>query len=216
MRRTPEQAEQTRLKVIDAGLRLFSQSGYSGTTLAMIAKEAGMSRGPIYWHFQNKDELFEAVIAYSQTPLQRLVTAASANTPDPVARMSAFIEGWFDLLVRDKRHRQSFEILMNKTELTQRMARTVRRERQLTRSIIELFETLVDDARAQGLLPEGDPADLLALQTYTYLMGVTQTWLFSPRLFSLRERKDYFHRKCLATLFDSAATAAKPEKTASG
>ncbi|MES1928001.1 TetR family transcriptional regulator [Salinisphaera dokdonensis CL-ES53] len=216
MRRTPEQAEQTRLKVIDAGLRLFSQSGYSGTTLAMIAKEAGMSRGPIYWHFENKDELFEAVIAYSQTPLQRLVDAARADTPDPVARMSAFIQGWFDLLVSDKRHRQSFEILMNKTELTQRMARTVRRERELTRAIITLFESLVDDARAQELLPAGDPADLLALQTYTYLMGVTQTWLFSPRLFSLRKHKDYFHRKCLATLFDNAATVLHPGNTGSG
>ncbi|WP_348767110.1 TetR family transcriptional regulator [uncultured Salinisphaera sp.] len=204
MRRTPEQAEQTRLKVIDAGLRLFSQYGYSGTTLAMIAKDAGMSRGPIYWHFKNKDELFEAVIAYSQTPLQRLVDAARADTPDPVARMSAFIGGWFDLLVEDKRHRQSFEILMNKTELTQRMARTVRRERELTRSIIALFETLIAEAREQNALPAGDPAPALALQTYTFLMGVTQTWLFSPRLFSLRQQKDYFHRKCMASLSMSA------------
>jgi TetR/AcrR family acrAB operon transcriptional repressor len=204
MRRTPEQAEQTRLKVIDAGLRLFSQYGYSGTTLAMIAKDAGMSRGPIYWHFKNKDELFEAVIAYSQTPLQGLVDAARADTPDPVARMSAFIRGWFDLLVEDKRHRQSFEILMNKTELTQRMARTVRRERELTRSIIALFEALIAEAREQNLLPAGDPAPALALQTYTFLMGVTQTWLFSPRLFSLRQQKDYFHRKCMASLFMSA------------
>ncbi|MES1945757.1 HTH-type transcriptional regulator AcrR [Salinisphaera sp. C84B14] len=204
MRRTPEQAEQTRLKVIDAGLRLFSQYGYSGTTLAMIAKDAGMSRGPIYWHFKNKDELFEAVIAYSQTPLQGLVDAARADTPDPVARMSAFIGGWFDLLVEDKRHRQSFEILMNKTELTQRMARTVRRERELTRSIIALFETLIAEAREQNALPAGDPAPALALQTYTFLMGVTQTWLFSPRLFSLRQQKDYFHRKCMASLSMSA------------
>ncbi|MES1941366.1 TetR family transcriptional regulator [Salinisphaera sp. T5B8] len=204
MRRTPEQAEQTRLKVIDAGLRLFSQYGYSGTTLAMIAQDAGMSRGPIYWHFKNKDELFEAVLAYSQTPLQALVQAARADTPDPVTRMSDFIAGWFDRLVDDKRHRQSFEILMNKTELTQRMARTVRRERELTRAIIDLFENLIDEARAQDLLPAGDPAPALALQTYTYLMGVTQTWLFAPRLFSLRQQKAYFHRKCLATLYGRA------------
>ena len=216
MRRTPEQAEQTRLKVIDAGLRLFSRHGYSGTTLAMIAKDAGMSRGPIYWHFKNKDELFEAVIAYSQTPLQALVDTARADTPDPVDRLSSFIMGWFDLLVDDKRHRQSFEILMNKTELTQRMARTVRRERELTRAIIELFETLIGQARQHGLLPEGDPAPALALQTYTYLMGVTQTWLFAPRLFSLREQKDYFHRKCLAALYDRAGAYSASHGTVPG
>ncbi|MBU2373167.1 MAG: TetR family transcriptional regulator, partial [Gammaproteobacteria bacterium] len=58
MRRTKEDAEQTRLKIIAAALELFSKNGYSNTTLAMIADEAGFSRGPIYWHFKNKDELF--------------------------------------------------------------------------------------------------------------------------------------------------------------
>ena len=56
----------------------------------------------------------------------------------------------------------------------------------------------------QNALPAGDPAPALALQTYTFLMGVTQTWLFSPRLFSLRQQKDYFHRKCMASLSMSA------------
>jgi len=62
MRRTREEAEQTRLRVIAAALKLFSRNGYSQTTLAMIAAEAGYSRGPIYWHFRNKDELFEDFI----------------------------------------------------------------------------------------------------------------------------------------------------------
>lgn len=203
MRRTPEDAAKTRLKVIDAGLKLFSRYGYSGTTLAMIAEAAGMSRGPIYWHFTNKDELFEAVLSYSQDPLEALVARADASDADAWVRLSDFIHDWLDLLVRDRRHRQSFEILMNKTELTQRLARTVKRERRLTRDIIALFERLVNEARAAGSLDAGDAPERLALQGYTYLMGVTQTWLFAPRLFSLKTEKDYFHRKCLAT-FGSA------------
>ena len=72
MRRTKEDAEQTRLKIIAAALELFSKNGYSNTTLAMIADEAGFSRGPIYWHFKNKDELFQAVLGFSQQPLEQL------------------------------------------------------------------------------------------------------------------------------------------------
>ena len=50
MRRTKEDAEKTRLKIIEAALTLFSRNGYSNTTLGMIGAEAGYSRGPIYWH----------------------------------------------------------------------------------------------------------------------------------------------------------------------
>ena len=53
MRRTREEAELTRRRVIEAALKLFSRNGYSQTTLAMIAAEAGYSRGPIYWHFRS-------------------------------------------------------------------------------------------------------------------------------------------------------------------
>jgi len=76
MRRTKADAEKTRLKIIEAALILFSRNGYSHTTLAKIAREAGFSRGPIYWHFQNKDDLYHAVLAYSQEPLSQLVADA--------------------------------------------------------------------------------------------------------------------------------------------
>ena len=48
MRRTKEDAAKTRQSLVDAALKLFGQRGYSGTTLRLIADEAGCSRGPIY------------------------------------------------------------------------------------------------------------------------------------------------------------------------
>lgn len=159
MRRTKEEAEQTRERVIEAALTLFSRNGYSQTTLAMIAAEAGYSRGPIYWHFRNKDELYEAVLGYSQAPLQELVTQAEQD-PDPHRALLDFIGGWFRLLLEDRRYRQSFEILLNKTELTEAMSSTIRRERQLTRDIINVL-----GQRAHELNPNRDAesAGLLAL-----------------------------------------------------
>ena len=201
MRKTPKEAAKTRLKVIDAALKLFSQYGYSSTTLNMIASESGMSRGPIYWHFKNKDDLFEAVLAFSQEPLDQLIASAADDSQDPLDRLDAFVAGWLDLLITNRRHRQSFEILINKTELTQRLAATVKRERRLTRAIIDRFDALIVAARAAGRLPDGELSDKLALQLYTYLMGITQTWLFSPRLFSLKDDAAFFHRQALATLY---------------
>ena len=62
MRRTAEEAQQTREAVFQAGLRVFSRKGFEGATLADVAREAGVTRGAIYWHFTNKEAFFEEVV----------------------------------------------------------------------------------------------------------------------------------------------------------
>jgi len=200
MRRTKEDAEKTRQTVLEAALKLFSRDGYSLTTLSRIAKEAGCSRGPIYWHFENKDDLYEAVLSYSQEPLEALVAECAEMQDTPVEAMDRFIEQWLGLLANNRQYRQSFEILLNKTELTDAMTRTLKRERALTKSIIALFQTLVERAVEEGLITtQEDPKDL-GLLSYTYLMGITQTWLFSPKLFSLKKEMPFFQRQFWALL----------------
>ena len=200
MRRTKEDAEKTRLIIIEAALTLFSRNGYSNTTLAMIGTEAGYSRGPIYWHFKNKDDLFQAVLAYSQEPLEQLVAQARNGELAPLATIERFVRRWFDLLVEDPWFRQSFEILLNKTELTDAMAATLKRERKLTRRMISTLQELLVAAKRDGGVPDAQPTEQLALMIYTQLMGVTQSWLFAPRLFNLGKQRGFFTERLLVAL----------------
>lgn len=57
--------EQTVEKILDISLRLFSEKGYEKTTMQDIVTALGMSKGAIYHHFKSKEELMEAVSAYS-------------------------------------------------------------------------------------------------------------------------------------------------------
>lgn len=52
-RRTKEEAEETRIQILDAAERVFYDKGVSRASLAEIASDAGVSRGAIYWHFEN-------------------------------------------------------------------------------------------------------------------------------------------------------------------
>ncbi|WP_247752446.1 TetR family transcriptional regulator, partial [Citrobacter freundii] len=60
-RKTKQQAQETRQHILDVALRMFSQQGVSSTSLAEIAKAAGVTRGAIYWHFKNKSDLFSEI-----------------------------------------------------------------------------------------------------------------------------------------------------------
>lgn len=192
MRRTKEDAEKTRRKIVEVALQLFSSNGYTNTTLAKIATEAGFSRGPIYWHFNNKDELFEEVLSFSQQPLADLIDQARGELEHPLRAIHEFAEQWLRLLVDNRWHRQSFEILLNKTELTSTMERTLKRERKLTRDVVSVLTNLVTQAQQKRLISTRHGAGELGLLCYTYLMGITQTWLFSPRLFKLEQEIPFF------------------------
>lgn len=65
MPRTKEQFEEIRKKtkqsIIDAGLKSFAHRGYHGTSIADIAKEAGISKGLAYNYFSSKSELADAI-----------------------------------------------------------------------------------------------------------------------------------------------------------
>jgi AcrR family transcriptional regulator len=191
MRRTKEDAAKTRQSLVDAALKLFGQRGYSGTTLRLIAQEAGCSRGPIYWHFASKEELFEEILAYSQLPLERLV-ALHHDASDPESAAADFSRQWLRMLLDDSYFRQSFEIFLNKTEFTEAVSKTLARERALTGSLIVTFSSWVDSYRAAQAIQPQVASSTVALSMYAYLMGITQSWLFDSGITDLDNNLDFF------------------------
>lgn len=55
------QKENTRQKIMETAYRIYSQQGFAATT-ALIAREAGVSHGTIFTHFQSLSELLEELI----------------------------------------------------------------------------------------------------------------------------------------------------------
>lgn len=72
MRRTKEDAEKTRLAILEAAERLFLERGVAHTSLDVIAREAGVTRGAVYWHFQNKAHLFHEMLSQVRLPPEQL------------------------------------------------------------------------------------------------------------------------------------------------
>lgn len=68
----------TRQKVLDAARQLFAERGYEPATIRDIAKGAGMSTGAVFANFQDKAELFEAVLTGDLVKLAETMKAAAA------------------------------------------------------------------------------------------------------------------------------------------
>lgn len=64
-----EHKERRRGQILDAAQRVFARHGFEGATVARLEQETGLSRGAIFSYFENKDDLFVAVVAQSSDRL---------------------------------------------------------------------------------------------------------------------------------------------------
>ncbi|GLR13750.1 TetR family transcriptional regulator [Chitinimonas prasina] len=55
-------------EIIQAALTLFSDKGFAATRLDDVAKLAGVTKGTVYLYFENKEELFKAVVRETVVP----------------------------------------------------------------------------------------------------------------------------------------------------
>src|SRR6201994_2122487 len=67
-----------------AAKNVFARRGFHATTIADIAKQAGLAYGSVYWYFESKEELFHALMAVEETALRNHVAGALAQLPKAV------------------------------------------------------------------------------------------------------------------------------------
>lgn len=90
--------EALRERLLDCAIRHFSQKGFSGANLMEIASEAGVTRGPLYYYFSNKTELYQAavrrVIDRTRDAYERIL--------DPAAPVESVIRADYEFCLADK------------------------------------------------------------------------------------------------------------------
>ncbi|OBF79727.1 TetR family transcriptional regulator [Mycobacterium sp. 852002-51163_SCH5372311] len=71
-----EDKSQRREQIMTAAKEVFGRKGFHATTIADIAKRAGLAYGSIYWYFDSKEELFHALMAVQEFALRARVATA--------------------------------------------------------------------------------------------------------------------------------------------
>lgn len=87
-------ATKTRDTILQATYEVICEEGYSGVSIAQIATRAGISKSVIYYHFENKDAIVQALL---RTVLDQLLCEFFENEAiGPRERMESFLEFVFD------------------------------------------------------------------------------------------------------------------------
>jgi AcrR family transcriptional regulator len=83
--------EEFRKKVIISAGQIFSRYGFRKTTMDEIARELKMGKSSIYYYFESKEEIFEAVVLYEANILRNELTTAIKSVESPVEKMKNYV-----------------------------------------------------------------------------------------------------------------------------
>ena len=87
-RAVSDEDKQTRRgDLLAAAKLLFAERGFNATTIADVARKAGVSYGVVYWYFDSKDDLFHALMEAEEEALRARI--AGALTPSKVDDLRA-------------------------------------------------------------------------------------------------------------------------------
>ncbi|GAA3986160.1 TetR family transcriptional regulator [Comamonas faecalis] len=186
-RRTKEDADATRNRLLDAAECVFHEKGVSKASLNDIAQAAGATRGAIYWHFKDKFDLLDAVMERLRQPLtlDYLDVEPAPGVP-ALECLRAMIDGIFATVEGDAHLRRVLEIAMFRVEYVGELS--AMRERHLD-SLLLLRERFARNLQQASLdagvqLPIDIAAAAIGLQGL--FDGLLQAWILSDAGFTLR------------------------------
>lgn len=188
-RRTKEDAEATRERLLDAAEQVFYVRGVSGASLADVANRAGLTRGAVYWHFKDKLDLFDAMMQRVTLPIEQVLDGgrqglAGLSPVGRIVRRLAFIAHAVSI---DERVRRVFEIALFKVEhvgeLVAVQQRWVLGVDRITSLLEQDLAMAYEELDAVPVLP----AELAAKGLQVLFDGLLHAWLLRQGSFSLEE-----------------------------
>jgi len=138
---------------------LFSQKGYERTSMREIAEKVGISKPAIYYHFSNKQALFEELITTSFNMSQKRITDIANCDCDPIKKLNDLALGFLQSTKQNPDGARFMHDLI---------AGNIRKDIKLDHRKVfskheELFNQILNKGKEQGLIKQG-------LDNFTFIM----------------------------------------------
>jgi TetR/AcrR family acrAB operon transcriptional repressor len=193
MRRTKDDAERTRRRVLQAARKVFARQGVARTSLEQVARAAGVTRGAVYWHFRDKADLFYQMREQISLPLLDRIDLDLQPAPhsDALADVERMLVTLFGEIDRNRAARATISIMNYRCEYVGQFSRELRGQVDRMARYIAQLTRAYRHAADSGLLRSTMSPELCALDSCAFTNGLVRMKLMpgGTRLLQGRERK---------------------------
>jgi AcrR family transcriptional regulator len=136
-------------EILQAAFEEFSRQGYAGTTLDRVAERAGVTKGTIYVYFDNKEQLFIAMVReFTRPHLEQAAGALEDHTGSTADFLRDQLGIAYDRMVDDRYYREIMRVLIAEAARFPALADRFYKELQVPR--IELLTRLIQRGVDRG------------------------------------------------------------------
>ena len=187
-RKTKQEAEATRAAILESAALVFVRKGVARASLEEVAKEAGVTRGAVYWHFKNKQDLFKALYDQLYTPFTEMILSdLEQDPPKPLEQLAKLCTQLFLDLAANPQKKRILTIFFLKCDYTGEMEEIRLCQNERKAQSIKLFSEYFRRAQAKGNIPADANAHVLTLALLSYCTGLTYEYLRNPEVFDLEQ-----------------------------
>lgn len=151
----------TRQNIIEKSMQLFSVKGYYKTSIADIIQATGLTKGGLYGHFANKQEIWYAVYTECTRIWKSIVFQDVKDIPDPLERLARVIENSMKNYLGGGIFEGGCFLLTSLVDLAGQSAPMSRHVLDGFQKFSALIRRWLEEAGQQGILREGlNPAEI--------------------------------------------------------
>ncbi len=177
-------------EILDAALRCLGRDGYSATSLARVADEAGVSKRMVLYYFDSREELFERLAQSIGDRLLAQLEEAISGIQGPREVVHAGFGRLWDAITADRALLIALFGITIESVTDERLAEAVRTFKD---SLRELLRRQLDAARANGLRIIVDD-DMAVTAMLTGFLGLAFEWLETGDTPVLRQTIEGYER----------------------
>jgi len=149
----------TKRAIFDSAIKIFSGSGYEGATMDVIAVNAGVAKGTLYYHFKSKEEIFKYVITEGMNVIMEQIEEATGAEEDSLIKLKILCGVQLRLVYEN---RDFFKVIMS-----QLWGREIRHLeiREVIQSYLNIIKKHLNEAMEQGVIKKSE----ISFMAYTFL-----------------------------------------------
>lgn len=186
MRKTKTEAQKTRQHLLDAALEVFWRDGVTRASLQAIAQEAGVTRGALYWHFKNKEDLFETLFEQQYADFFAAFNDQTLrDNQDVWTHLQHNLTTMFETLATRESKHKFCNVMFSKCEQTASNETITELACRYHRLFQKQIAYALQLSREQGRLPENTDIELAAIYLESSLVGLIKIWIDEPERFDL-------------------------------
>jgi TetR/AcrR family acrAB operon transcriptional repressor len=180
-RKTREEALATREQLLDAAVQVFRERGVGHTTLGEVADAAGVTRGAIYWHFKSKADLFEAMVARAELPMDTAMDAMEREAQaDPLGAIRAGTLRALTHLAESQDMQAVFDVVFLRCEYTDELEAVEQRHLEDRNECLVRCRHALELAVKRGQLPAATDTEMAARGLFAFVSGLMRDWVQAP------------------------------------